>query len=311
MSRLPARAAAIRTLSVKATAGEVLGVFTPGGCRSILLKGPTLQDDLYDGGGSFRQYSDTDLLVAPDDLERAGALLSTLGFELRLDHRHHPTVTEPHAQEWQRPRDGQSIDLHWRIAGVELAPEQAWRILAARTEPVVVAGAPGERLDCAATALLVALHVAHHGTTRRASLRDLERALIRFPPDTWTQAAHLADELGAGEALAAGLRLAPAGAGLIEELELPMVMSSRRRLMAAEQMPGSLGALRILEASTPRARLRAVRDELLPAPAMMRWTSPLARRGRAGLVLAYLARLVARTWRLPKAIRALRASRPV
>jgi hypothetical protein len=302
------RAAAIRTLSVKATAGEVLRAFAAGGCRSILLKGSTLQDELYDAG-SLRVYRDTDLLVAPAELKRAGEILSTLGFELRLDHRHHPTVTEPHAQEWQRARDRQAVDLHWRLAGVELAPQRAWLILAARTEPIVVAGAPGERLDRAATALLLALHAAHHGMTRAESFRDLERALTRFPPHAWIPAARLALELGAGEAFAAGLRLTPEGARLADELALSEVVSRRRRLMAAEQTPGSLGVLRILEAPTARARLRAVRDELLPAPAMMRSTSPLARRGRAGLVLAYPARVLARAFRLPEAIRALRASR--
>jgi hypothetical protein len=302
------RAAAIRTLTVKATAGEVLRAFAEGGCRTILLKGPTLQDDLY-AEGALREYRDTDLLVSPGDLERAGELLSALDFELRLDHRRHPTVTEPHAQEWQRSRDAQRVDLHWRIAGVELAAEPAWQLLAGRTEPVLVGGATGERLDPAATALLVGLHVAHHGTTRAASLRDLERGLTRFGADTWREAARLAGELGAGEALAAGLRAGPEGARLADELGLPAVLSPRRRLLAADQTPGSLGVLRILDAATPRGRLRALRDELLPAPAIIRRASPLARRGRAGLVLAYLVRTVARAWRLPAAIRALRAAR--
>lgn len=308
MTSSQARAATIRTLTVKATSRDVLHAFAAGGCRSILLKGPTLQDELYEDG-SPRQYRDTDLLVAPSDLERAGVLLSALGFDLELDHRLHPTVTEPHAQEWRRPSDGQTVDLHWRISGVELAPEPAWRVLAGRAKPIVVAGAPGERLDRAAMALLVGLHLAHHGTTRSDPLHDLERALVRFAPGTWAEAARLAVELDASDALAAGLRLVPEGARLADDLALPTVVSPRRRLMAADRTPGSLGALRILDAPTRRARLRAVRHELFPAAAVMRATSQLARRGRAGLVLSYPARLLARAWRLPGAISALRASR--
>jgi ATP-binding cassette subfamily B protein len=302
------RAAAIMTLTVKATAGEVLRAFAAAGCRSILLKGATLEDELY-GDGSLRTYRDTDVLVAPADLERAGEILATLGFELELDHRLHPTVTEPHAQEWRRPRDDQIVDLHWRVAGVELEPEAAWRVLAERTEPMVVAGATGERLDRAATALLVGLHAAHHGTSRDPSLRDLERAVVRFPESVWRDAADLSVELHADEALAAGLRLAPQAAQLADALGLPAVRDPRRRLMAGDQTPGSLGALRILEAPTLRARLRAVRDELLPAPVMMRSRSRLARRGPAGLALAYPGRALARTWRLPGALRAVRAAR--
>jgi hypothetical protein len=304
---MEARAAAIRTLRVKATAGEVLRALADAGCRSILLKGATLEDDLY-RDGSPREYSDTDLLVAPNDLGRAGELLSTLDFELRLDHRDHPTITEPHAQEWLRPRDGQVVDLHWRVPGVELEPARAWPVLADRAEPIVLAGATGERLDRVATALLVALHVAHHGSHHRP-LRDLERALVRFTAETWREAARLAAELHAGEALVAGLRVAPEGARLADELAPDVVMSTRRRLMIADAPPGSLGVLRILEAPTLRARSRALRYELFPAPAMMRKNSSLARRGRVGMVLAYPAHMLVRAWRLPRAIRALRAAR--
>jgi hypothetical protein len=52
-----------------------------------------------------------------------------------------------------------------------------------------------------------------------------------------------------------------------------------------------------------------LRAEVLPAPAFMRAASPLARRGRLGLVLAYPARALVRAWQLPAAIRAVRRSR--
>jgi hypothetical protein len=65
----------------------------------------------------------------------------------------------------------------------------------------------------------------------------------------------------------------------------------------------------MLEAPTVSARLRVLRDAMLPAPTYMRATSALARRGRAGLVLAYLARALARARQLPAALRAVRRAR--
>jgi hypothetical protein len=302
-----ARAAAIRTLAVDAVTVEVLRAFQRAGCRSILLKGPTLQRELH-RDGSRRVYNDTDLLVAPTDLPQAEEALAGLGFRLVLDHRDHPGVSEPHAQEWKR-LDRKSVDLHWRIPGVGIPPEQAWDVLAAQTEPITIGGTGGDALARSGIALVVALHAAHHGTTFAQPLRDLDRALTQVDRETWAEAARLAADLDAGEAFAAGLRLAPAGACLAGDLRLPPVASPRRRLMAADQPPGSLGVLRLLEAPTTRERMRSIRAELLPAPDFMRAGWPLARRGRIGLVLAYTARLLIRARQLPAAFRAVRRSR--
>ena len=302
-----ARAIAIRTLAVDATTVEVLRAFQAAGLRSILLKGPSLQRELH-RDGSRRGYGDTDLLVAPADLPRAEGPLAGLGFSLVMDHRDHPGVSEPHAQEWKRSRR-ESLDLHWRIPGVASPPERAWDVLAAQTTPIAIGDTVGESLSPPGIALLVALHAAHHGTTVEKPLRDLERALDQIDADTWADAARLAAALDAHEAFASGLRLAPAGEQLAVDLHLVAVRSPRRRLMAGDQPAGSLGLLRILESPTARDRARAVRAELLPAPAFMRAASPLARRGRLGLVLAYLVRPAARAWQLPAAIRAVRRSR--
>lgn len=291
-----------------ATTAEVLRAFEKRGCRSIVLKGPALQRELH-GDGSRRAYFDTDLLVSPADLPRAARILSELGFALVMDHRDHAGVSEPRAQEWGRTPGRKELDLHWRISGVGVPDERAWEILAAQTEPIVVGGAAGESLSRPGIALHVALHAAHHGTTRPKPLRDLDRALDRIGTDTWVQAAVLAAELDASEAFAAGLRLSPAGERLATELRLLPVQSPRRRLLAATQPPGSLAVLRIVEAPTARARARALRGEIAPAPAFMRAAFPLARRGRVGLALAYLVRAAMRAWQLPGAIRAVRWSR--
>jgi hypothetical protein len=273
-----------------------------------VLKGPTVRRELY-SDGAHRGYGDTDLLVSPADLPLAGATLEALGFELVLDHRDHARLSEPHAQEWTRPAGDWSVDLHWRPAGIGVAPERAWQVLAAETARFEIGGATGESLGRHGIALLVALHAAHHGRTHPKPLRDLARALDQFDAATWEAAGRLAAELDASEAFAAGLRLAPEGARTAARLGLPAVRSPRRRLMAGSQPPGSLGMLTILDAPTTRARARAVLAELLPAPELMRAASPLARRGRVGLGVAYAGRVMARAWQLPAAIRAVRTAR--
>jgi hypothetical protein len=308
MTMSPAAHAVLRRLAVDATTARVLRGFEEAGIRSILLKGPTLQEALY-RDGSFRPYIDTDLLISPADLPRTATALEALGFELELDHRDHAAISEPHAQEWGATDVPTKVDLHWRVPGIEAAPERAWEILAAETEPLTIAAVRGERLRLPAIALLVALHAAHHGRTVQRPIEDLERALAQLEPGTWIEAARLAASLGATEALAAGLRLVPAGQRLAEELALPAVSSPSRRLLAADQQPGSLGVLRVLDAPGAGGRVRAVRDALFPAPELIRRSFPLARRGRGGLALAYVVRAAVRGWQLPGAIRAARSAR--
>jgi hypothetical protein len=294
------------TLGVDVTTAEVLRAFERAGLRSILLKGPTLQRELYDGRS--RPYRDTDLLVAPADLDRAGPALGSLGFALALDHRGRP-VFEPHAQEWTRAEPLRVVDLHWRVPGVRLDAGVAWERLSARARPFTVANAEGLALDRAGIALLVALHVANSAADTVRPARDLAAALDRFEPDVWAAAVRLAAELEATDSLAAGLRSTPAGELVAAEHGLAAVESRALRLAAGGPIPGAHGLLRVSEAQTARARLRAVREAVLPAPTLMRATIPAARRGRSALAAAYVRRLGGRAVRLPAALRDVRRSR--
>src|SRR3954451_23871604 len=146
------------TLGVDVTTAEVLRAFDRAGLRSILLKGPTLQRELYDARP--RPYHDTDLLVSPEDLDRAAPSLSSLGFALALDHRRH-VIVEPHAQEWTRARPLRVIDLHCGVRALRLDAGPAWEILSAGSQPFAVAVAVGRALGPAAVALLVPLLAAN------------------------------------------------------------------------------------------------------------------------------------------------------
>jgi hypothetical protein len=297
-----------RTLGLDALTVEVLRAFRAAGCRSILLKGQTFRRHLY-ADGAPRSYGDVDLLVAPADLARAGAVLASLGFEKGLDHRDHPNLVEPHAEEWGRPGGPRVVDLHWRIAGVGAPAQRAWEILSARTEPILVGGEPAESLAKEGIALVAALHAAGQGRMHEKSARDLTRAIEGLDAETWSSAARLAAELDATEAFASGLRGVPAGHPLADALRLSRARSRQRALLAGETPAGALGLLRIAEPAPVRERLRVLRYALIPPPAYMRATSSLAPRGRVGLVLAYLARAGRRTVQLPAAVRAVRASR--
>src|SRR3954470_16247013 len=153
-------AAAMRRLAVDAITAEVLHEFASEGIGTVLLKGLVLQRRLY-GDGTLRPYGDADVLVAPSDLERAGAVLARLGFELGFDPLAHPLrMPGAHAQEWRRGRD--AVDLHWLLPGAEAGGEATWRALAPHRRAIAVGGEPTAALDDAGIALMLALHAAHH-----------------------------------------------------------------------------------------------------------------------------------------------------
>ncbi len=77
------------SLYVDKLAVSIIAEFESHGIGSILLKGPAIASWLY-ADGTHRPYGDADLLVSPENWERAEALLQHLGFEKELAPLDHP-----------------------------------------------------------------------------------------------------------------------------------------------------------------------------------------------------------------------------
>lgn len=306
-SRMPAdqlspglRAAAL-TLRADAATSEVVSKLREAGVRPILLKGPSIAAWLY-ADGTPRPYGDTDLLVAPRALQAASRCLRVGGF------REQPGVS---SYTWYRRSDGSVVDLHETLFGVEAPPEEAWRALSEGTESMRIAGLEVEVMSRPARLLYVALHAAQHQSDGFDQPRDdLERAVRLADEWHWQEAMGLASRLRATPTFAAGLRLDPVGARLADRLELPQ----DHPLMLSLREKGGRSLVVTLErlATTPGmgARLRLVARRLVPPRDYMVWLYPrLARRGPAGLALAYLGRLASTVLRLPAAVVAWRRAR--
>jgi hypothetical protein len=236
-----------------------------------------------------RPYSDIDLLVRDTDLARAAEVLRSLGYRERAERE--PSRVVEHARVWVRASDRMYVDLHRTLGGIDRSDVNPWEVLAANTDSMSVAGVEAEILSVPARALHVALHAAVSGTAAAKPTIDLSRALERLPPETWKAAAALAERLGAEVTFATGLRMQPAGARLCAELGLASD-TSVETLMLADGAPYASWTVSRL-ATTPgiKARLRIAASRLIPRPDFMRVWYPLARRGTAGLMLAYVQRL--------------------
>jgi hypothetical protein len=298
----PFRAAVLGIAIDRATA-EAVVAFRDAGVRSIVLKGSSFDAWLYDSDEP-RLYGDIDLLIPAPEEEEAGRVLEALGYRQLSDRE--PEAVAEHATVWARPADSMHVDLHRTLNGVEASGIDLWEVLAADTESMQVGGTVVEILSEPARALHVAIHAALPGSNTEKTLLDLSRALERLPPATWEAAAALAERLGADAALETGLSRLPAGADLAARLQLAPQQSVEAALLRGSAPYSAWTVNRLSQARGLRAKLRILIPRLFPKPDFMRAWYPVARRGRAGLALAYLRRFA---WLVTAAPRALKAWR--
>ena len=109
-------------MAVDAVTAEVVSALADDGVDSLLLKGPSVADWLYDDDS--RTYVDSDLLVAPDRMAAARATLERLGFRQQFGSLPHPGMEAPPSAPWQR--DAFQVDLHERLQGATEDRGRLW-----------------------------------------------------------------------------------------------------------------------------------------------------------------------------------------
>lgn len=294
-------------LALAALGAEVSEALHAAGVRSILIKGPLLVRWLY-GSETARASSDLDLLIDAATVGAAEAVLEQLGFA-RVVIGVGAVERPRHASTWVRASDARPVDLHTTVVGVGVSPPEAWAALEARTAHETLEGAAVEVPRPEARLVLIALHAAQHGEREPQPLRDLARALEVATWAQWREAAALAEQLRADAAFVAGLDLLEPGRALRDELGLSTARTVEASLRAKTAPPLTLGLEWFTHLPGLRPRLRFVFRKTFPPPAFMRLWSPLARRGRVGLVVAYLWRPVWLVLRGGPALAALRRAR--
>lgn len=290
-----------RNLIVDRTTVEVWEELRRREVDALLLKGPTLARWLYEPEHA-RTYSDTDLLVAPDSVDVVEEVLDSLGFELPPIYSDDERPGYEHA--WVRRSDGVRVDLHWSLVGAGVEPAVMWHVLWPEAVPFDLHGAEVTALSEAGRALHVALHAAQHGDELGSAMDDLERA-VHADRSTWKRAHELAQSLDAVYAFSAGLRLHARGAEIADEFELPEEVPLDIAMRAAAVPPHALSLQWFLSQKGIGRKVRLIARNLFPPPGFMREWSPLARKGRIGLLLAYLWRPFHLLGRLAVAVRAL------
>lgn len=296
---------AAHTILIDRQTAEIAGALEAEGIDTLVLKGPVLASWLYPG--EVRPYGDSDLMVAPGDWDRAVALLERLGFSDHLGPMAHPRMESYASTAFLR--GDQNIDLHCALHGLHGELQPVWEDLWAGAQRQAIGGAelwvPGRP----ALLLHVGLHAAHHAEGK--ALEDLRRALAAAPEEQWRQALALARAHDGIPAFASGMRLVPEGLDLARRLGIEDVRSTAHEIrFDAVPTAEAIDAL-LAPGLSLRTRAATVLRELFPRPEFMRWRSPLARRGRLGLLASYPARWLWLALHAPAGLLAVRRRRRV
>jgi Uncharacterised nucleotidyltransferase len=294
---------AVANIMIDRLTAEVAGAFDDAGIDFLVMKGPVIASWLYPA--EVRPYGDSDILVPRRDWERAAAVLQRLGFSDYLGPLGHPRMESFASTAYARGDD--NVDLHCTLAGLDADLDAVWPALAADPDWQVIAGREVAIPARPAVLMHVAIHAAHHGADK--PLEDLRRAIARADDGLWRRAAELAEALDGLAAFASGLRLLPEGAAVAARLGVQDAGSVPFDLRASGVATAEALHDLLTTQRPPRERLALVLRELFPSAGFMRWWTPLARRGRGGLLASYPWRWVWLALRAPRGLLAVRRAR--
>jgi hypothetical protein len=176
---------------------RIVGRLQQASVEVLPYKGPTLAQMLYDNP-SARQYSDLDLLVHPQDVHAAKAILQELGYT-----PHNPL---PAAQERAYLRSGYEcvfdaahgrnlVELQWQIVPRFYAIPFDIDGFFRRAIPVKPEGADVRTLCPADLVLVLCVHAAKHGWTKLSWLFDIAE-LSKSHVSDWSRVLEDATSLG-------------------------------------------------------------------------------------------------------------------
>jgi hypothetical protein len=193
--------------------GRVSKLFAAEGIQLCAVKGPLLSQRLF-GDASLRTSRDIDLLVHPEAVARAEALLLANGYQ-----RNFPTRTlTPHQwqiylQHWRHfvyyhPQRHVLIELHWALTSTNMVSMQAHHQMLSRARPVTFAGATLYTLSEEDLPVNLLIHGSLHCWIRLKWLVDFVAWMRQADDPDWEGLKARMGDLGLQRLLAQGVLLA-------------------------------------------------------------------------------------------------------
>jgi hypothetical protein len=219
-----------RSLHLATALPDIIAMLERQGIPAVPYKGPALAMAAY-GDVALREYYDLDILIAPDQLERAARTLTAGGFAARDPAGRIPwTALAKSGYELllTRAPDRLTVELHWRLVPPFLGSPLTFEMIAGRSRPVDLLGRRIASMSHADTVLTTVLHGAKHGWPTLGAIADLAALAMRTESHDWQVIQSESRRLKIARLLATGLALVQR----VLQIELP---SEPGRFVAADR----------------------------------------------------------------------------
>jgi len=159
--------------------GELLRTircFESAGIEALAYKGPVLAEILY-GDVTERQYTDIDILIRPEDVPKAKAVLLAAGHacypELRRQEEP-PYIASGYGYVFHTAAGRNLLDLQWRIVPRFYSIDFDMAGFLDRADEIIVGGHPVRTLCAEDLLLVLCVHAAKHVWLQLSWLRDID-----------------------------------------------------------------------------------------------------------------------------------------
>ncbi|MCC5636682.1 nucleotidyltransferase family protein [Nostoc sp. CHAB 5844] len=172
-------------------------------------KGPTLAIAIY-GSYALRYFSDLDILIHPDDLVVAKALLVNNGYEtLSVDDAQEKLNTWSDSErDFLRPNNHVSVDLHWRVTPQFFSLEMPFEVLWQRRQSVTLLDTSVTTFSPEDLLLVLCVHGSKECWSQLKWICDLAELLQTYPHLDWQVVEERSQMLHCRRMLLLGLKLA-------------------------------------------------------------------------------------------------------
>jgi len=188
--------------------------FDQEGIQLCALKGPLLAQRLY-GDASLRTSVDLDLLVYPEDVEKAELLLMAGGYKRSepaiplTSHQRQMYIQKRHDFAYYHPQRHIEIELHWAITSIKnLVPMQEVRQMLSRTKSMAFAGPGLHVLSDEDLPVNLLIHGSKHSWLRLKWLVDFVVWMRQPVEPDWEELKQKMENLGLQRMLGQGVLLA-------------------------------------------------------------------------------------------------------
>jgi Uncharacterised nucleotidyltransferase len=160
---------------------RILELLRRNAISALAWKGPVLAGELYQNV-ALREFRDLDLLLRPEDVEKAGMILESAGYQrVSPSAPEGPDAHHRRGHEKQFTRDGQLVELHWAIAKSAHAVPFDFDGLWDRQRYVSVGKTDIPTLGVEDLFLSLCIHGTSHGWDRAIWVCDIARLIQRHP----------------------------------------------------------------------------------------------------------------------------------